>query len=84
MTPEQIEAERIKAMFPILNHVLKMKNVHWSIVHVKDLIEILYKFGFTTNIYEDFETGKQVTVGEKSPIEFYERVLKILEDGNLH
>ena len=61
MTPEQIEAERIKAMFPILNHVLKMKNVHWSIVSIKNGLEMM-KSGNT--------------------VEFYERVLKILEDEN--
>jgi len=61
MTPEQTEADRIKSLFPILNHRLHMANLHWSIVHMKDAIEMM-KSGNT--------------------IEFYETILKLLEDEN--
>ena len=60
MTPEQLEASRIISLFPILNQRLHMANLHWSIVHTKDAIEMM-KSGNT--------------------IEFYEQVLKQLEDG---
>jgi len=53
------ESDRIKSLFPILNHRLKMKNVYWSIVHLKDAIEMM-------------KSGNS--------IEFYEKVLKQLED----
>jgi len=53
------ESDRIKSLFPILNHVLKMKNTYWSIVHLRDAIEMM-------------ESG--------NTIEFYESVLKQLED----
>ena len=58
MTNEQIEADRIKSLFPILNQRGHMINNLLAKTHVKDVIEIL-KSGNT--------------------IEFYERVLKLLE-----
>ena len=51
MTREQLEADRIKSLFPILNHRLHMANTYWSIVHVKDIIEIL-KSKNTIEYYE--------------------------------
>ena len=51
MTSKQLEANRIKLLFLILNHRLHMANTYWSIVHVKDIIDIL-KSGNTIEYYE--------------------------------
>jgi len=53
------EADRIKSMFPILNHRLHMMNTFWAIKALKLGIEIMKS---------------------ENTVEFYERVLKILED----
>ena len=47
----QLESDRILALFPILNHRLKMKNRYWAIRHVKEAIEML-KNGVTVEDYE--------------------------------
>ena len=39
------------ALFPILNHRLKMKNRYWAIKHVKEAVEML-KSGVTVEDYE--------------------------------
>jgi len=59
MTPEQLEADRIKSLFPILNQHSKFISDKLAIIYVKDVIEILKN---------------------NQTVEFYESVLKILED----
>ena len=57
----QIESDRILALFPILNHRLKMKNRYWAIRHVKEAKEML-KNGVTI---EDYEQILKILENEK-------------------
>jgi len=52
MTTEQIEADRIKSLFPVLNQHGKMISKQLAIIHIKDVIEILK----SDKTIEDYET----------------------------
>lgn len=51
MTTEQLESDRIKSLFPILNQHGKMINGTVAIIHVREVIEII-RSGKTIEEYE--------------------------------